>query len=144
MGESKRRKLLDPNYGKNEIILTVAFFPLFVSTLTMDLVKEIQDKLKFCKDNSYKPFFVIRRVNAKFYGSESTEIAYSWLLVNGIDQESIKDFFFPLDDNDEDKITANFLESITRKQHRKPSVLMFINNDLTDKDFVDSLNNRLK
>ena len=73
---------------------------------------------------------MVRRINAKFYTEEVVEIACAWLLANGISQETLDNFFFPLDDEQEDRILASFLESITLRQHRKPSVVIFVNRDI--------------
>jgi len=144
MGEAKRRKLLDPNYGKIKHISKVAFFPLFFSKLDIDLAKEIQEKVAFCESKSYKPIFMVRRINAKFYSDAMASIARSWFLANGISQEVLENIFFPLDDKNEEQILTVFLESITRKQHKKPSVVMFVNNDVVDQDCITSLNEALK
>ena len=143
MGESKRRKLVDLNYGKVKHISTVAFFPLFFSYLDLCLVKEIQEKVSFCKFKSYKPLFIVRRINAKFYTDETANLVRDWLSINGISEEVLKDFFFPLDDESEDIILINFLESITCKQRKTPSVLILPNKDMVDQELITELNRAL-
>ena len=140
MGESKRRKLVDLNYGRVKHISTVAVFLLFFSYLDLCLAKEIQEKVSFCKFKSYKPLFIVRRINAKFYTDETANLVRDWLSINGISEEVLKDFFFPLDGESEDTILINFLEPITHKQHKRPSVLIIVNKDITDQEFITESN----
>ena len=144
MGEAKRRKLLDPNYGKLKHISKVALFPLFFSKLDLELLKKIQEKAAFCENKGYKPLFIVRRINAMFFTDAMASIVRIWLLTNGLSQQTVESLFFPLGDNEEEQILSNFLDSITRLQHKKPSVLMFVDKDDADQNVIDSLNETLK